>query len=98
MLNRHLSLVFLGWIVLACGVQATAQSITSGDVTGVVTDPAHAAVPNASVTLTNVNTNVVQTATTGSQGTYRFAFTQPGTYKVSFPQVDLGRKSEEGSL
>jgi outer membrane receptor protein involved in Fe transport len=60
-----------------------AQSITSGDVTGMVTDPTGAAVPNAKVTLTNSNTNVSQNASTGIQGTYRFAFVAPGPYSVT---------------
>jgi Carboxypeptidase regulatory-like domain/TonB dependent receptor len=60
-----------------------AQSITSGDVTGTVTDPTGAAVPNAKITLTNTNTNVSQNASTSIQGTYRFAFVAPGTYSVT---------------
>lgn len=60
-----------------------AQSITSGAVTGTITDPAGAAIPNASVTLTNIGTNVSQTTTTNADGSYRFAFLPPGTYKVT---------------
>ena len=59
------------------------QSITSGVVTGSITDPSTAAVPNASVTLTNVNTNAQQKATTNAEGSFRFAFVSPGTYKLS---------------
>ena len=96
MLNRYLSAIFLGFIVITCAVQAAAQSITSGDVTGIVTDPAHAAVPNASVTLTNVNTNAVQKATTSDKGTYRFAFIQPGNYKVSVSAAGFGAQERGG--
>jgi Carboxypeptidase regulatory-like domain len=96
MLNRYLSLIVLGWIVLACALQTAAQSITSGDVTGVVTDPAHGAVPDAAVTLTNVDTNAIQRAKTGGQGTYRFAFVQPGTYKVSVSATGFGPQERSG--
>lgn len=58
------------------------QSITSGDVTGTVTDPTAAVVPNASLTLTNIATNTTLKAATNADGTYRFAFVAPGTYKV----------------
>src|ERR1700733_1217981 len=78
-----LTLILLAWTLLACVVPASAQSITSGDVSGVVIDPANAAIPNASVTLTNVNKSITQRATTSEQGSYRFAFLQPGTYSVS---------------
>ena len=42
--------------VLTIGT-AAAQSLTSGDVAGTITDPSGAGVPNATVTLTNPNTN-----------------------------------------
>ena len=59
------------------------QSIISGDVTGSVTDPTGADVPNATVTLTNVNTSAATKTTTNGAGTYHFAFVQPGTYKIT---------------
>src|SRR5450755_1726565 len=63
--------------------QTQAQSIISGDVTGAVTDPSSAAIQNATVTLTNVNTNVSQQTITNAEGSYRFAFVLPGTYQVN---------------
>ena len=63
--------------------QTQAQSISSGDVTGAVTDPSSAAIQNATVTLTNVNTNVSQQTITNAEGSYRFAFVLPGTYHVN---------------
>ncbi len=66
-----------------CAPQSYAPSITAGEVTGTVTDPSGAAVPNAGVTLTNINTNAGQMATTNAEGSYKFAFTVPGTYKIA---------------
>lgn len=63
--------------------QVAAQSITSGDISGTVTDPSGSVTPNTSVTLTNKNTNVSQNTLTNSQGTYRFGFLPPGTYNVT---------------
>ena len=68
--------------ILALTIQATAQSITSGDITGIVTDQSGGAIANAAATLTNVGTNVSQKATTNAKGNYRFAFLPPGTYKI----------------
>jgi hypothetical protein len=79
MLRKSLLLVFGLWLVTAL---MSAQSITSGDVEGTVTDPTGAVVPGAMVTLTSVNTNGVQTSTTNNGGGFRFAFILPGTYKV----------------
>ncbi len=59
------------------------QSITAGVVTGTVSDPSGAAVPNAAVTLTNVETDTSQKVTTNEEGNYRFAFVPPGTYRIA---------------
>jgi hypothetical protein len=68
---------------LAMLTVASAQSITSGDITGTVIDPSGAATPKAAVTLKNVQTNATQNTATSEQGTYRFAFLPPGTYNVT---------------
>lgn len=61
----------------------SAQSIISGDITGTVTDPSGASLPNAQVTLHNTGTGASQTASTNTEGVYRFAFIPPGSYSVS---------------
>lgn len=53
---------------------AAAQSLTSGDITGVVTDPTGAVVANATVTAKNAETGTTQTQNTNAQGAYRFCF------------------------
>jgi hypothetical protein len=70
--------LFLSYAAVSCG-----QSITAGDVTGIVTDPSGGAVPNASVTLTSDSTNASRKATTSADGSYRFAFVPPGAYKIA---------------
>src|SRR6516225_7353202 len=62
---------------------ALGQSLTSGGVTGTITDPSGAAIPNASVTLKNNDTGATQNATTNSTGAYRFALLNPGSYSLS---------------
>ena len=81
---RNFLLVCLGvFLSLTLETNARAQSITSGDITGTITDPSGGAVPNATVTLANISTNATRTATTSQQGTYRFAFLPPGTYSIT---------------
>src|SRR5579862_5328595 len=82
MSRKSLLLIFGLWLFTTLNSQSFAQSIISSDVTGIVTDASGGAVPNASVTLTNVNTNTAQKETTNAQGSYRFAFIAPGTYKL----------------
>lgn len=62
---------------------AAAQSTTSGDIAGVVTDPSGAILPNINVTLKSVSTGSTQTRTTNAQGMYRFSLLPPGDYKIA---------------
>jgi hypothetical protein len=61
-----------------------AQSGGTGALTGIVTDPTGAVVPNVVVTLTNNDTGLTRTAQTGADGAYRFSLIPPGVYKVRF--------------
>ena len=60
-----------------------AQTTTTGELAGTVTDPSGAVLTNVAVTLTNVATGAKQSAQTNSTGAYRFPLLQPGAYKVS---------------
>ncbi len=87
-MNRKTCLLAVIAIVVLTGMtlfpsSAYAQSTTTGDVTGIVTDPSGAVVPNAQVTLTNPETGATQTRTTNAQGVYRFPLLNPGSYTVS---------------
>ena len=70
-------------LCLISAVPSFAQSITSGDIAGTVTDPSGAVVPNAKVTATNDNTGAVHTTNSNGEGFYRFPFLQPGPYTVA---------------
>lgn len=59
----------------------SAQSF-SGSITGVVEDSTGAVVPQAAVSLTNVNTNERRRQVTGEAGTYTFPLLPPGTYQL----------------
>ena len=98
MLRKTLRPLFGLWLLTALTVQSHAQSITSGDVTGTVTDPTNAAIPGAAVTLTNVSTNGTQRTTTGGAGDYRFAFISPGTYKVDVSAGGFQTQQHPGVL
>src|SRR5947209_7029363 len=63
--------------------QVFAQSVVSGDVTGTVTDPSGAIVPNATVTITNPLTKETKNTTSNQSGVYRFALVKPGNYVLS---------------
>ncbi|HTR37696.1 MAG TPA: carboxypeptidase-like regulatory domain-containing protein [Bryobacteraceae bacterium] len=72
-------LVFSSWNALL-----KAQSAGTGALTGTVTDPSGAVVPDVTVTIVNSETNQTRSVTTGSDGVYKFTLLTPGSYKVRF--------------
>jgi hypothetical protein len=68
---------------ITCFVQPVAAQEYRGTIRGVVTDPTHAVVPNAKVTLQNINTTISKTVQTDSSGFYIFDLVQPGSYTVT---------------
>ena len=60
---------------------ATAQQATA-NVNGVVKDPNGAAIANAQIELTNVNTGVVRKTSTTNEGLYNFPSVVPGLYSM----------------
>lgn len=66
-----------------CAPAAFAQSLGSaGTVTGVVTDPNGAVVPNASVTISNQVTGYTRTVNTDTDGSFRFNDVPPNNYHL----------------
>ena len=77
---RGLLVMLLGISSLLCPA-AMAQQATA-NVNGVVKDPSGAAIANAQVDLTNVNTGVVRKTTTTANGIYAFPSVVPGSYSM----------------
>lgn len=67
-------------LLLPCSMMAQVQN---GTISGTVTDPKGAALPDATVTLTQTTTGLVLHGQTNSQGLYTFPQLLPGTYSVS---------------
>ena len=84
-------------LMLAFG-QVTAQSTVTGGITGKVTDPQGAVVPNATVTVTNIGTNAAVTATTTDDGGYRVTNLQPGTYRVEVATTGFATTKAENVI
>ncbi len=77
---RKLSAIF-AVSILSAGM-ALAQ-ITSGDIAGTVKDATGAAIPNASVVITNEETGVTTTLTANTAGDFHAANLPAGTYDVA---------------
>jgi hypothetical protein len=83
-MNKYFSLRLFA--VLAVALMSVgyvvAQTSVTGAMTGRITDPQDAVIPNATVKVTNLETGAVSTVTTSSEGTYRVENLPPGNYKI----------------
>jgi carboxypeptidase family protein len=98
---RHLLLFAFFLVLAACMLTSTlafAQSMTTGDVSGTVTDPTGAVVPNAHLTLKSLEKAFTQTTTSNSLGTYRFSLLAPGHYEVTASSAGFKTKSESQAV
>ena len=83
LLRSRLALVALLTLLLAfCVPSIWAQSAGTSGLSGTITDPSGAAIPNVTVTITSNDTGQSRNATTGSDGVYKFTLLPPGSYKV----------------
>ena len=81
--QRALRSVLAIALVILCAAGVAAQT-TLGRLSGSVLDSSGAALPGATITLTNENTNQAQTVIAGENGAYVFPQVPVGSYKVEF--------------
>ncbi len=77
----HLSAMLLLLAALVSGPPVLAQDFR-GTITGIVSDTQGAAIPGASVTVTNLGTNVATGVATDAKGHYRVPYLISGSYAV----------------
>src|SRR5271167_3594110 len=93
--SRRISMAFnfrstLIPFLLVAGLMAPAafaQSLTSGDIAGTVTDPSHAVVANATVDLKSLDEGSTQSTKTNGTGSYKFSLLRPGKYQVTVKET-----------
>src|SRR5579863_5096580 len=82
-------------LVLICSLAAFAQG-DRGTITGTVTDPTGAVVPNANIQVTNTDTSVVYQIATTSTGNYTLANVPAGTYELRVDSMGFKRFARPG--
>src|SRR5580698_3953201 len=79
------------WAALALPAQITTTTIS-----GIVSDPTGAGVPNAQVTAANIGTGVSRTAATNTQGEYRIDLLPVGDYDVEVSASGFKKSRQTG--
>ena len=72
--------------------------VVTGTITGIVTDPSGARVPNATITATNEGNGVSQSTTTTADGIYNLPYLPPGTYTITVEAGGFAKATEAGVL
>jgi hypothetical protein len=96
----HLNPSWMGALALLILFATTVHAQFGSSLSGTVLDSSGAAIPRATVTLTNTGTQQTQTSTTNATGSYHFGELAPGQYSLvvtasGFKKSDLTQVSIE---
>jgi hypothetical protein len=75
--------VLLLFVVSFTALRLPAQTQTTGEITGIVTDPSGAVVAKAKVTLKDNSKGSAQSVETNKEGVYRFQLLNPSNYTIT---------------
>lgn len=81
-------------LLFPCSHYLSAQTTTSGGLTGVISDPSHAVVPDANVVIRDNTKGTIQATRTDSDGVYRFFFVAPGNYTINVSHPGFRKESQ----
>ncbi len=90
------SLALLITLVMVAPIQLLAQTSSTGALSGTITDPNGALVPNAEVKVINEATGETRVATSGSDGSYFVPQLSPGSYSVQAAAANFKRVVSSG--
>jgi hypothetical protein len=76
-------MLMLFCFALGAGTVSAQSEASSGQIVGTITDSTGAAVPNATVTVTNRDTGLTRTATSSDDGNYTIPLLPTGTYTIT---------------
>jgi outer membrane receptor protein involved in Fe transport len=92
-MQKHIRWCLLLMLLMALTSQVFAQATASAGIDGTVVDQSKAVVPDATVTITSIQTGATRTATTNANGSYRFDLLPVGTYSVKATKAGFATAS-----
>src|SRR6266576_3739715 len=96
--RKELLFLPLLFMVVALIVLPTVAQERFGNISGTATDPSSAVVPGVKVTVTNLTTKRIITATTRSDGSYALLDVEPGRYSVAFEKTGFARQEVSSAI
>jgi Carboxypeptidase regulatory-like domain len=90
------ALTIVGSFLCCIAFPAAAQTTTMGIISGTVTDPSNAVVPDATVTIKDIASGEARTARSNSAGRYVLANVSPGTYNITVIKQGFAKTSIPG--
>jgi Carboxypeptidase regulatory-like domain len=97
--KRFFAVAFVLLVVLSIGSgRLAAQTQSTGDVAGVVTDPTGAVVPDAKVELKDNAKGSIQDTMTDRNGGYRFYLLPPGSYTVTVTATGFSSQNRTSEI
>ncbi len=89
--------IIVSFLLAVSAPSAFAQSqALNGQIEGTVSDENNAAVTNAIITVTNIETGATRTVTTDESGVYRFPLLPLGTYRITAEAANFKKLVREG--
>jgi len=95
-LTRRIANVAVLSVLVALLPLPAAAQVTTGTIVGTVQDQQGAAVPGASVTITNLGKGTASTHTTDSSGSFMVPFLIPGSYDVAVELAGFRKYTHRG--
>ena len=96
-LYKH-AIVVVVLAVFCCVAPLASGQAIGASLNGLVTDPAGATIPGATVTVKNVDTGLAQTATSSDLGAYRIAPLPPGRYSLTVQMQGFQSYLQQGII
>jgi hypothetical protein len=92
-MNRSYRILFMAMLcTIGLSTAVFAQgNVSTGAITGVITDNSGGVLPGVTVTATNLDTGLTRNTVTENNGSYQFQLLPPGRYRVDAELAGLGK-------
>jgi hypothetical protein len=84
------------WLVVALAASSASLLAQTGEISGIVTDPAGAAIPGARVSIRETATGARRAAETNAEGVYAAPALLPGEYTIAIQREGFKQAARTG--